>query len=89
MKIEPFPWLRDYLVDMRKLYTELTLEKISYNVLREEVTLLDGYEEILIRNDISEGRIKVLMKGDPGVYRRTIEMPQCAFILKATVQRRL
>ena len=29
MKIEPAPWLRDYYVDMDKLYCDLTLEKIE------------------------------------------------------------
>ena len=29
MKIEPFPWLQDYLIDMDELYTELTLKKLN------------------------------------------------------------
>ena len=29
MKIEVAPWIRDYVVDMEDLYTELTLEEIK------------------------------------------------------------
>ena len=46
MKIEPFPWLRDYLVDMNKLYTELTLEKIKNTILGEKFKHIENYEQI-------------------------------------------
>ena len=68
MKIEPFPWLRDYYVDMDKLYTELTLEKIENEVLGEKRRTLKGYEEMF--NSI--GRDKILMKGDPGMGKTTL-----------------
>ena len=31
MKIEVAPWIKDYVVDMDELYTELTLEKFTTN----------------------------------------------------------
>ena len=31
MKMEPAPWIKDYVVDMEELYTELTLEKLTTN----------------------------------------------------------
>ena len=68
MKIEQFPWLRDYLVDMNKLYTELTLEKIENELLGERKVTLQGYEEMFN----SKGQSKVLLKGDPGMGKTTL-----------------
>ena len=68
MKIEPFPWLRDYYVDMNKLYTELTLEKIENDVYGVNGRTLKGYEEMFD----AEGRDKILMKGDPGMGKTTL-----------------
>ena len=45
MKIEPFPWLRDYNVNMNKLYTELILEKIENEGLRAKTKTLQNYLE--------------------------------------------
>ena len=61
MKIEPFPWLRDYYVDMNKLYTELILEKLENELLGEKVRILLQYKDIFSSN----GRGKILIKGDP------------------------
>ena len=49
MKIEPFPWLRDYYVDMRELYTKLTLEKIKSTLFGEKRTSILHYEEMFER----------------------------------------
>ena len=68
MKIEPFPWLRDYLVDMNKLYTELILEKIENEVLGLKMVTLAGYKEMFDSN----GRDKILIKGDPGMGKTTL-----------------
>ena len=68
MKIEPFPWLRDYYVDMNKLYTELILEKIEYELLGEKRRTLKGYQEMF--NFI--GRDKILTKGDAGMGKTTL-----------------
>ena len=68
MKIEPFPWLREYYVDMNKLYTELILEKIENEVLGEKKRTLKGYVEMFD----CKGRDKILMKGDPGIGKTTL-----------------
>ena len=68
MKIEPFPWLRDYYVDMRKLYTELILEKIENLLLGETRWTLKGYVEMFD----CKGRKKILIKGDPGMGKTTL-----------------
>ena len=58
MKIEPFPWLRDYYVDMNKLYTELTLEKIeNEDVMRECSSILKGLCKEMFER---EGRLKII-----------------------------
>ena len=67
MMIEPFPWLRDYYVDMNKLYTELTLEKIENEVLGEKTWTLRDYREMFTIN----GRYKILIKGNPGMGKTT------------------
>ena len=68
MKIEPFPWLRDYYVDMNKLYTELTLEKIENDLLMERRITLQGYRDMFF----SSGRNKILIKADPGMGKTTL-----------------
>ena len=68
MKIEPFPWLRDYYVDMNKLYTELILEKIENEVLGENTWPLKDYKEMFD----SKSRHKILIKGDPGMGKTTL-----------------
>ena len=68
MKMEPFPWLRDYLVDMNKLYTELILEKIEDEVLGEKRKTLKYYQQMFD----SEGRHKILIKADPGMGKTTL-----------------
>ena len=44
MKIEPAPWIKDYLVDMEELYTELSLEKIHNKLFREDRKKLENYK---------------------------------------------
>ena len=68
MRIEPFPWLRDYYVDMNKLYTELTLEKIENDLFGAGQRTLHGYKEMFD----SVGRDKILTKGDPGMGKTTL-----------------
>ena len=68
MKIEPFPWLRDYYVDMNKLYTELILEKIENELLGEKCLILQGYQDMFNSN----GRDKILIQADPGMGKTTL-----------------
>ena len=68
MKIEPFPWLRDYYVDMNKLYTELILEKIENEVLTVRRGRLKDYKGMFG----SYGRDKILIKADAGMGKTTL-----------------
>ena len=68
MKIEPFPWLRDYYIDMDKLYTELILEKIEYEVLGPKMRKLKDYKEMFD----TDGRDKILAKGEAGMGKTTL-----------------
>ena len=47
MKIEVAPWIKEYVVDMEELYTELTLEQEEYKVHGEQCKVLDSYQEAL------------------------------------------
>ena len=69
MKIEPYPWLPGYLVDMRKLYTELTLEKIENTLFGQNTTELANYEKMFT---CDYDRDKILTKGDPGMGKTTL-----------------
>ena len=84
MKIEVAPWIKDYVVDMDDLYTDLTLEKIHNKPRGEDVKTLKSYEELFEdcksmvgtgspakRPRKSRKSKKVLMKGDPGMGKTT------------------
>ena len=84
MKMEPAPWIRDYVVDMEELYTELTLEKINDNLFYQECIELENYRElfkptILEYIDIRyyyptslRPKRKILIKGDPGMGKTSL-----------------
>ena len=72
MKIEPFPWLEGYLIDMDELYTELTLEEIERKLLGEESRKLSGYQEMFNCHKPELKNRKVLMKADPGMGKTTL-----------------
>ena len=86
MKMEPVPWIRDCLVDMEDLYTELTLEKIDERLYRQERRKLENYKELfawhnpgmLAYLDIRYycpnfgPKIKILIKGDPGMGKTSL-----------------
>ena len=46
MKIEVAPWIRDYVVDMEELYTELALEKIHNKPAWQESQVLNHYSDL-------------------------------------------
>ena len=59
MKMEVAPWIKDYVVDMEKLYTELTLEKIDNEPVGKVTTRIENYKELfekksLIQRDNSQ-----------------------------------
>ena len=46
MKIEVAPWIKEYVVDMDELYTELSLERAEYKLSREQCKVLESYKEV-------------------------------------------
>ena len=84
MKMEPAPWIRDYVVDMKELYTELTLEKIHENFLYNENRVkLENYKELFPPRNSGKmmkffdimyylPRTMILIKGDPGIGKTSL-----------------
>ena len=86
MKIEPVQWLEGYNVDMDKLYTELTLEKIENEPAGPRDNELENYQELFVKKESAaednqrtqESKSekvpgeKILFKGDPGMGKTTI-----------------
>ena len=90
MKMEPAPWIRDYVVDMKGLYTELTLEKIDNILYGENRIKLENYKDLFAvlepgslagafeyfdihyyHPDLRP-KIKILIKGDPGIGKTSL-----------------
>ena len=46
MKIEVAPWIKDYVVNMEELYTELVLEKVDNKPFGISLTVLGDYKEL-------------------------------------------
>ena len=72
MKIEPYPWFEDYLIDMDELYTELLLEKVERKLLGEETWTLRTYEDMFNCYKLDHKNRKILMKADPGMGKTTL-----------------
>ena len=86
MKLEPAPWIKDYLVDMEDLYAELTLEKIANEPYEEMRFRLENYKELFAWHN--PGMLeyfnimyylpdwhptrKILIKGDPGIGKTSL-----------------
>ena len=45
-KIEVAPWIEDYVVDMKELYTEVVVEKLHNKPQGEETTVVSDYKEL-------------------------------------------
>ena len=86
MKIEPAPWIKDYLVDMEELYTELTLEKVDEKLFREDRRKLENYKDLFAwqKQGMLEyldiryyhpkliPKMKILFKGNPGMGKTSL-----------------
>ena len=86
MKIEPVAWIKDYLVDMEELYTELTLEKINNKPFGQKRKKLENYKELFSAKNVRPASIeaepskfprrihrkKILFKGEPGRGKTTL-----------------
>ena len=55
MKLEPFPWLQDYLIDMDELYTELTLQKLNNTRCGVTGKTLGNYEDMFKEDSDLQG----------------------------------
>ena len=85
MKIEVAPWIREYVVDMEELYSELKLEKVRNKPTGTETRTLKSYNEMFNKPDTvkqsdqfrhvskAKGVVKkILIKGDPGIGKTTL-----------------
>ena len=84
MKMEPAPWIRDHVVDMEELYTELTVEKINDNLFEQERIKLENYNELFETEMLEYLDIRyyyptslrpkrmILIKGDPGMGKTSL-----------------
>ena len=81
--MEPAPWIKDYVVDMEELYTELRLEQIDKKLFSEERIQLENYKELFPLYDSQNMMkffdimyylpgIKILIKGDPGMGKSSL-----------------
>ena len=79
MKLEPFPWLKDYLIYMDELYTELTLQKLNNTGFGETGKTLGNYKDMFEEDSESglQGDEKV-MKIFCAVYCNTLITNQMA-----------
>ena len=55
MKIEVAPWIKDYVVNMEELYTELTLEKLHNKPAWYNIQTLKHYKELFEISKHAEG----------------------------------
>ena len=51
MKKEVVPWIKDYVVNMEELYTELSLEKLHNKPARQDVETLKHYSELFEKSE--------------------------------------
>ena len=85
MKMEPAPWIRDYVVDMDDLYTELTLEKIDNSPYGQDRKKLENYKVLFALHKPGMFRYyiryycpnlipkrKILIKGGPGMGKTSL-----------------
>ena len=84
--MEPAPWIKEYLVDMEQLYTELTLEKTDGKLFQQEHIQLENYKELFAWHN--PGMLeylnimyylpdwcptrRILVKGDPGIGKTSL-----------------
>ena len=77
MRIEMAPWAKAYTVDLKDIYTELTLDKIENQPTGPEGKRLNDYKELFEgmanqQQPKEKSPKKVLMKGDPGMGKTTV-----------------
>ena len=63
MKMEPTPWIKDYEVEMDKLYCELTLEKLENDVSEVKRRPLANYKELFDEHCKHEKDVEITESG--------------------------
>ena len=60
MNIEVAPWIRDYVVDMEDLYTDLSLERIENRSTGIKTIVVENYRELFLNeNDMSKPKTEI------------------------------
>ena len=74
MKLEVAPWIRDYVVDMKDLYTDLTLEEVIRTPKGTTKRKLENYEEMFFSQKSQKQQIgdKILLVSDPHYAKTSI-----------------
>ena len=77
-RIEMAPWAKAYTVDIKDIYTELTLQKIENQPTGPEGETIDDYKDLFEKRiDTKQAEFtelpaeKILMKADPGMGKTT------------------
>ena len=72
------PWAKAYTVDIKDIYTELSLEKIENQTTGPEGKIIEDYKELFAERNVSKETgtaeflaKKILMKADPGMGKTT------------------
>ena len=64
MKIEVAPWIKDYVVDMDDLYTELSLEEVQNKPTGDEAQILASYKDVFEASHQVKEKSKLSCKAD-------------------------
>ena len=86
MKMEVAPWIRDYVVNMEDLYSDLTLERIVNTSAFQKPLELRHYMEIFCEKEIQNRRM-ILAKGEAhigkSIFAKKIALDWAKKIFKA------
>ena len=66
------PWAKAYTVDIKDIYTELSLEKIENQPTGPEGKIIENYTELFPESCDSKAAERILFKSDPGFGKTTI-----------------
>ena len=74
LKLEVAPWIRDYTVDMKDLYSDLTLEKVTHTPKGTTKRKLENYEEMFFsqKSQKQQNANKILLVSDPHYGKTSI-----------------
>ena len=73
MKIEVAPWIKDYVVNMEELYTDLVLEKIDNMPFGQQTGILSDYRELFKKDIVND-----TLQGPTATKRLRVDDPNMA-----------